>query len=145
MYKRILVPLDGSPLSEAVLSHVKPLAIAVNAEIVLLEIIVDALQEFSKPTSALTPPRETKRIQTESTTYLKGVCARLEEEGLRTSYLVRQGDVVTTILEVAEIMRVDVIAMSTHGRSGAKLLLLGSISYEVVRKSPHPVLMIRAR
>jgi nucleotide-binding universal stress UspA family protein len=76
--------------------------------------------------------------------YLKDVCARLEKEDLRANYLLSEGNVPEIILEVAELMEADVIAMSTSGRSGAQLLLLGSVTYHVVRHSPIPVLIIRS-
>jgi nucleotide-binding universal stress UspA family protein len=71
------------------------------------------------------------------------VCANLEREGLRVTYLLRDGIVAETILEVAEIERADLIAMSTHGRTGILRLLLGSVAEQVVHHSKIPVMLIR--
>ncbi len=143
MYKRILVPLDGSPSSEAVFPQVQPLAGAFDAEIILLQVLIEPAEEFAVPTSPLAPPKRVRKLQTTTKTYLKKMCVSLEKEGLRASYLIRQGGIAESILETARIMEADLIAMSTHGRSVTHLFLLGSVTYQVVRHSPLPVLVIR--
>ena len=144
MYKRILVPLDGSPSSEAVFTQIQPLAQALNAEIILMQVIVVPTKEFAIPTSPLSPPKEIRKTQTKIKAYLKKTCAKLEKEGLQTSYLIRHGGVSESILEVAETMHADLIAMSTHGHSRTRLFLLGSVTYQVVHHSPLPILVIRS-
>jgi nucleotide-binding universal stress UspA family protein len=71
------------------------------------------------------------------------VCSGLESEGLRTTYLLREGLVAETILDAAEVMQADLIAMSTHGRTGMLRLLLGSVAEQVVHQSKIPVMLIR--
>ena len=144
MYKRILVPVDGSSLAETVLSHVQPLAQSFNAEVILLQVIVEPAEAFSAPASPLSPPKSVRKLQTRIKSYLKKMCANLEKDGIKATYLIRGGGVVETILEVAKIMEADLIAMSTHGHSPTRLFLLGSVSYQVVRRSPLPVLLIRS-
>jgi nucleotide-binding universal stress UspA family protein len=145
MYKRILVPLDGSPSSEEVFPHVQPLAHAFNTEIILLQVLIEPTKEFSVPTSALAPPKGIRTLQMKIRAYLKTVCAKLEKEGTRATYLVRQGGIAETILEVAQVMQTDLIAMTTYGRSTTHLFLLGSVAYHVVRHSSLPVLVIRSK
>jgi len=144
MYKRILVPLDGSPSPETVFPHILPLAKAFDTEIILLPVLLEPVKEFSVPTSPLSPPKEIRKTQTRIKNYLKKTCAKLEKEGLRASYLIRQGGIAESILEVAETMQADLIAMSTHGHSRTRLFLLGSVTYRVVRHSSLPVLVIRS-
>ena len=144
MYKRILVPLDSSLSSEIVFPHVLPLAQAFDTEIILLQVIVEPTKEFAVPTSPFSPPKEIRKLQTRIKAYLKKTCAKLEKDGTRTSYLIRQGGIPESILEVAETMQADLIAMSTHGHSRTRLFLLGSVTYQVVRHSPLPVLVIRS-
>lgn len=141
MYKRILVPLDGSTLSEAVLPHAQNLAQTTGAELVLLHVIVTPVEKFSVPLTLA----DIQKIEAESKLYLKSVCSKLEKENLRVTFLVREGSVAETILEVAASMEADAIAMSTHGRTGVKRWLLGSVADKVVRMSPLPVLLIRPR
>jgi nucleotide-binding universal stress UspA family protein len=63
---------------------------------------------------------------------------------MRATYLIREGGIPETILEVADVMQADLIAMSTHGHSRTHLFLLGSVTYQVVRHSSLPVLVIRS-
>jgi len=143
MYKRILVPLDGSPAAEAVFPHIQPLAQAFDIEVILLQVIVEPAEAFSVPSSPFSPPKLIRKLQTKIKAYLKRACANLEKDGTRASYLIRAGGVPETILEVAQIMQADMIAMSTHGHSPTHLFLLGSVTYQVVRHSPLPMLVIR--
>ena len=144
MYKRILVPLDGSPLAETILLHVKGIAQGFDSEIILLYVTPTPAPEFASPTPE--PLKAVLREERKDTTrYLKSLCTKIEKEGARATYLIQKGAVAETILEVAEFMQADMIAMSTHGRSGAQLLLLGSVTYKVVRHSPLPVLVIRSK
>jgi nucleotide-binding universal stress UspA family protein len=144
MYQRILVPLDGSKLSEAVLPHAEKLAHALNVEIVLLHVDVTPAPEFDQHVPALAPVmEEIKHKHSEEKHYIDHVRSNLESEGIRATYLLRDGPVAETIMEVAEIMQADLIAMSTHGRTGMLRLLLGSVAEKVVHESKIPVMLIR--
>jgi len=141
MYKRIVIPLDGSPSSEEVFKHVVPLTQAFDAEMILLQVLLEPAEEFAVPISPLSPPIGIRKLQSKTKAYLKKVCAKLEKEGTRVSYLIREGGVAERILEVAEIMEADLIAMSSHGHSPTRVFLLGSVTYQVVRHSSLPVLV----
>ena len=97
MYQRILVPLDGSTMSEAVLPHAEKLARALNVEIVLLHVDVSPAPIFEPHESPLAQPEEVKVMHADEKNYLKTVCAKLEREGLRVTYLLRDGIVAETI------------------------------------------------
>lgn len=147
MYKRILVPLDGSALSESILPYAQSLAKALNAELVLLHVIVSPADEFVD--SNKTPLAPKARLEAETkmdmTRYIKDLCTKLEKEGVRVTYLMREGPVTEKILEDVEIMHADLIAMSTHGRSGVRRLLMGSITEWMVKHSPVPVMVIHPK
>jgi nucleotide-binding universal stress UspA family protein len=144
MYQRILVPLDGSEMSEAVLPHAKRLSLALNCEIVLLHVEATPVPEFNPHATPLAPlSDEVNQLRAEEKAYIKRVCSGLESEGLRTTYLLREGLVAETILDAAEVMQADLIAMSTHGRTGMLRLLLGSVAEQVVHQSKIPVMLIR--
>jgi len=144
MYQRILVPLDGSTLSEAVLPHAEKLARALDVEIVLLHVDASPAPVFDPHESPLAPqPEEVKIMRADETHYLKVMCSKLEGEGLRVTYLLRDGLVAEGILEAAEVMQAGLIAMATHGRTGMLKLLLGSVAEQVVHQSRIPVLLIR--
>ena len=142
MYKRILVPLDGSSLAEAVLPHAISLAQTSGAEIILVRVTLNPAAEFSfsDPSIASSIIEES---DFETKRYLNTLSAKLESAGLRVSFLIRQGPIAETILEVADAMQVDLIAMSTHGRSGIQRWLMGSVADRVVRHSQLPVMLIR--
>ncbi|MFZ1042202.1 MAG: universal stress protein [Anaerolineales bacterium] len=144
MYKRILVPLDGSPLAEAILPHAEVIAKAMEAEIILLYVIPGPAAEFSVDphTIAIDVLQD---AEAEMKIYLKNECSKVEKEGFRVTYLIREGIVVDTILDVAQVMQANMIAMSTHGRTGALRLLFGSVTEGVVHQSPLPVLVIRPK
>ena len=143
MTKRILVPLDGSVFSETVLPHVLSLAGGLDAEIVLLHVIAKPAREFDSQPSPLKPPVGLRKEQEEAREYIKEVCSRLERQCARVTYLLREGEVAETILEAAGVMQVDMIAMSTHGRTGLLHLLLGSVAEQIVHRSPILVSLIR--
>jgi nucleotide-binding universal stress UspA family protein len=144
MYTRILVPLDGSKLSEAVLPHVEEIAKGLNCEIVLLHVVPLPVPVFDTPASPF-DHNLLRDQENEAKRYLKEMCAKLELDEARVAYLVREGDVTQVILETAQDQQADLIAMSTHGRSGAMRWLLGSVTDRIVRHSPIPVLAIRPK
>ncbi len=143
MYKKILVPLDGSELAESVLMQVVPLAKCTDAEIALLRVV-------SLPVSAymvVTEPRFAEEIgadaEAEALDYLNGIAAKLRAEGLKASAQIGTGVVSETIQDYAQNVRADLIAMSTHGRSGLARWMIGSVADQVVRNSHLPVLLVR--
>ena len=141
MYKKILIPLDGSQLAEAAIHHVKAL-IEPETEVALLRVALYPTYDyvFSSPAVAATLSEE---IEDESEKYLREIQARLQAEGLKTSIAVTGGPVADAILDYADAIGADLIAMSTHGRSGVARWLIGSVADRVVRGSPVPVLLVR--
>ncbi|MBI3166328.1 MAG: universal stress protein [Chloroflexi bacterium] len=141
MYKKILVPLDGSELAEAVLPHAEALAKSEDAEIVLLRVAVtpDASM-FSRNPALINNIIQDMDAETDA--YVKTEVSKLRDEGLKVSGITRDGFVPETILEVADETHADVIAMSTHGRTGVKRWLMGSVADKVVHYSRIPVMLI---
>ena len=141
-YTKVLVCLDGSALAETALPHAQTLASAEEAEIVLLRVSANPAAEFSfsDPGIAHTIVEEQ---EAETLAYMQSARGKLQRAGFRTSFLIRQGPIAETILHVAADCRADVIVISTHGRSGIKRWLLGSVADRVVTHSDIPVLLIR--
>jgi nucleotide-binding universal stress UspA family protein len=135
MLERIIIPLDGSLTAEAVLPHVRRILRRQDAEIILVRAVVPA------------PVENTMLIADAAMgaakSYVSGVQERLEREGVRVSSEVRAGTAVGVILDVAEERKATMIAMATHGATGLKRILLGSVAEVVLRKSPVPVLVLR--
>ena len=144
MYRKILVPLDGSKVAEGVLPHARALAYSEGAELILLTVGANPIMDyaFSDPGIAQMAIDEQEE---RSKKYILEVEGQLKAGGFRTSTLLRVGAVVDVILGVADEMQVDIIAMSTHGRTGPARWLLGSVAERVVQNSKVPVLLIRAK
>ena len=142
MYKRILVPLDGSKLAEQILPHVKTIAKATGGKVILARAVPEHA-EF-----ALEAPSETKKwIKAEedrAAKYLEGVAKGLEKAGLKTMIEVLPGEAGTQILTAAEKQNVDLIAMMSNGETGLSAFERGSVAEKVLKHSPRPVLMVRA-
>jgi nucleotide-binding universal stress UspA family protein len=144
MYKRILVPLDGSELAEKALPYVKELC-AESAEVLLLEVIRLPMPIMTPDISMSLPVIDTEELKNEARNYLKGIATQLEKEGLRVSYdVVEADDVADAIVDYANEHHIDLIVQSTHGRGGLSRLVFGSIAEGVLRKTPCPVMFIRA-
>ena len=142
MYKKILVPLDGSTLAEAVLPHVQALAKSEGAEIVLLSVPVTPSLDYLERTPGLaTQIIEESEKETEA--YLTAEVAKLIGEGnKKVSHIMREGPIPEMILQVADEVHADMIAMSTHGRSGIQRWLMGSVADRVVNHAHIPVMLI---
>lgn len=144
MYKKILVPLDGSKTAEGVLPHVKALANVEGAEVFILNVAANLAQEFAFSDPSIAGYSVAEQEQ-KARDYVNKISERLQEEGFKkVTAEIREGSPANTILKTAEEVGADVIAMSTHGRSWPGKWLLGSVAERVVRHSKIPVMMIRA-
>jgi nucleotide-binding universal stress UspA family protein len=147
MFKKILVPLDGSTLSEAVLPHVSQLAKTMGAEVVLLRVVPTQVTTPAYPALYPLPPSAFqlapgRDMHGEAEGYLQRVAFDYFPDQ-NVSLQVAGGPAGDNILETASSLGVDLIAMTTHGRSGLSRIVLGSVADEVVRQSHLPVLLLR--
>jgi nucleotide-binding universal stress UspA family protein len=135
---------SGSKTAEGVLSHAKALAYSEGAELILLTVASNPTMDyvFSDPGIAQSAIEEQ---QTRSKKYMTEMESQLKAAGFKVSLLLREGAVADVILKTSEEIDADVIAMSTHGRTGPARWLLGSVADRVVRSSKVPVLLIRAK
>ncbi len=142
MYRKILVPLDGSEFAEASLPHVRALAECTGAEIILLRVVTQPIHAYTTPDPLLYRSVRQDTVA-ECATYLDEVASNLEAEGFKVTTETCTGPVAETILEFAQEVHADLIAMSTHGRSGLARWFIGSIADKVVRAATLPVLLAR--
>lgn len=141
MYKKILVPLDGSELSEAVLPHAKAIAKSEGAEIILLRVpLMPAIEFYSR--EPLIAAKIFEEEQAEAQKYVNGKMDELKKEKIEVQAITQNGPVPDTILAVAEDSHADMIAMSTHGRTGVTRWLLGSVADKIVHHAHIPVMLI---
>jgi nucleotide-binding universal stress UspA family protein len=144
--KSLIVPLDGSDLAERVLPTAVELAKQRNLEIVLI-------RAYNIPTTAyagvegyaLPMDDLLKGMREEACEYLENKATDVKKLGIgRVSFTAKEGLAADEIISFAKTLPGGLIAMSTHGRSGVRRWVLGSITETVVRHSENPVLVIRA-
>jgi nucleotide-binding universal stress UspA family protein len=155
-YRGILVPLDGSERAETALPHAAALAERFGARIVLYRVVdppgpmmlPDAIGPAAGLPAVPPPMLDTVQFAQEArdltAEYLESRARELRALGLMVTGLVGDvGDIAEQIVETARREVIDLIVMSTHGRTGLDRLLFGSVAEDVVRHAPVPVLLIR--
>lgn len=142
MYSKILVPLDGSQLAERALEPALEIARATDAEIILLEAVQDSLAPVPEARYHV-PAREAYRSAITSMKYLREIAARLRPEARKVRWHVEEGDPIDVILSFAHRQDVDVIVISTHGRTGLSWLVKGSRAEKVALTTHRPVMLVK--
>jgi nucleotide-binding universal stress UspA family protein len=143
MYSRILVPLDGSSLAERALPHAGGISRMTGAQVILLQVVRAPLGDA--PEAGQTEEdRAIREAAVEALSYLGKIAGTLGEEGctkVRTEVL--EGAAAEGILGFAHGEDVDLIIMSTHGRTGISKLLMGSVAEKVMLTTKRPVMLIK--
>jgi nucleotide-binding universal stress UspA family protein len=140
---RVIVPLDGSERAEAVLPIVVELAKAINLKVILLRSY--SLKQLIYNYGVPNLDELEGESKTQAISYLDSKVRQLKSEGLvDVSPLASEGEAAETIIELASGAPNSLIAMCSHGRSGVRRWVLGSVTEKVVRHSDDPVLVIRA-
>jgi nucleotide-binding universal stress UspA family protein/osmotically-inducible protein OsmY len=149
MYRRIVVPLDGSELAERVLPHVAALATRFSAAVTLVR-ACEPRPTASTVAAAVPAGRAAHggvaRVEPagdDASSYLAGVARRLAGGGMAVHAERVDGGAAASIVAVARRRRADLVAMTTHGRGGPGRPVLGSVAETVVRRAPCPVLLVR--
>lgn len=138
--KTVLVPLDGSRLAESSLPHVAEVAKKMKLKVVLVR-VYDPLAQGHMPYFE----RIKEKMREEAKVYLEEKVQQLKSKGLdEVSYLLSKGRAAGEIVNIARATPDNLVAMSTHCRSGIGRWVLGSVTDRVVRRSGDPVLVIRA-
>ena len=144
-FNEILVPLDGSPLAEAVLEPATALARLWDAEISLVQIVPPVASDppLAVPTGYDDQLTGIRREAAQD--YIRDVSERLREQGIKASGVAVVGSgVAESLLDLASPEHVRLVAIATHGRGGARRLVLGSVADKVVRGADVPVLVVRS-
>lgn len=139
MFSRLLVPLDGSSLAEAILPPVITLARALDAQVTLLHVVERNAPQTIHGDTHLTTSTAAER-------YLGTLADRLRAEGIAARahvHDVAQGDVAACIVAHGDEFRPDLIMLSTHGRGGLRSFLFGSIAQQVLAQQRVPVFLVR--
>jgi len=147
LVKRILVTLDGSKVGESAIPYAEVLAQVVGAELVLFQALEPVKPFTGEGDVSITPEmikKEEERREGSAIAYLDSVEKVLQERGLSTSSAIVLGSPAEQIIDYAEANAIDLIAMSTHGRSGIGRWVFGSVTDKVLHAGDMPLLTIRA-
>jgi nucleotide-binding universal stress UspA family protein len=141
VYKRALVPLDGSIVAESVIPFILQVAGPLDLEVTLLSVVVPAPPSAMDAGPAVIDDAEKQSAEAEA--YLVPFATELRAKGVRVTIAVRRGEPVAEILEGVREARADLIIMTTHGRTGFGRLLFGSVAEGVLRRADVPVFLMR--
>lgn len=147
MYKHIMVPLDGSELAECVLPHLKAMAGEGYSGKITLASVVESLHIHGGLESGLNSEERHRLDESNADkcgAYIDGIAKRLSIAGGVVECKVLHGHVAEELANYANKHEVDLIIISTHGRSGVSRWVFGSVADRVLRSSCVPVLMVRA-
>jgi len=138
MYRKIMVPLDGSKTAECALGHVVDIARGCNVPEVILLFVAEPAPAGLYQSSA----EVREKLQDWSKAYLAGVEKSLANDGISAKSVIIDGKAADMIVDYAEGNGIDLIIMSTHGRSGPSRWAFGSVADKVIRSSSVPVLVV---
>lgn len=147
MFEHIVVPLDGSKLSESILDYVVPMAKSLNSKVVLLHAVSD---QYADTFAGVSSVREgVARLRRSAVDvaggYLAGVSERLAADGAQVEVDSEYGSPAAVILKYIEERKPDLVAMSTNGRSGLQRMIVGSVTGAILPHSDVPMLVIHPR
>lgn len=146
MYKKIMIPLDGSTLAETALTHGIELANAFQSDLYLIQVVVHMIGGLS-PYEVEYQLNETYREAAlrEAHEYLNRIAQNHKEQVKGVIHTkVIEGIVIDSLLEYAEFQMIDLIVMATHGRSGVSRWVFGSVAERLLRAAKCPVFLVRA-
>lgn len=142
--KRILVPLDGSTLAERALIPARQLAKAFDAEVLLLRVWEPSTYVPDGLSAGTSVAALSEAVRGAVEEYLTEKTREMRSQGVRVGWEAPFGMVAENILDVAEKHAVNLVVMSTHGRSGVGRWVMGSVADRVLRASRTPILLIRS-
>lgn len=149
MYKKIMVPLDGSKLAECVFPHLETIVKGCqSAEVILVQAVEPLSVPYGREVARFTSLEQVEAFEThqrvEAEKYLKETTARFKKMGVNVKADVVYGKASEALSDYANKNKVDLVIIATHGRSGVSRWVWGSVADRLVRSVSAPVLMVRA-
>ena len=144
MFQRILIPLDGSTRAERAIPVAARLARASGGSVIFVRVVNKSdgfWPSVAQRTSLAQQALATDLAEAER--YLKGVTFSPELEGIPTESVVQLGSTVPTILAAADASRADLLVMCSHGYTGIRRRIMGSVAEKLAREASVPVLVLR--
>jgi nucleotide-binding universal stress UspA family protein len=145
IYKAILVPLDGSGRAERILKHVEELARCFNAQVIFLQVVSAPNLVGYDETGILLYHHTLEQVVKQAKSYLNSLKGEFREKGIEAKTCVVGGPVVGQIIDCALKENADLVAMTSHGRSGLARAFYGSVTAGVLHLIDRPLLIIRSR
>jgi nucleotide-binding universal stress UspA family protein len=152
MFKKILVCLDGSKLAEQILPYAAEEALHFQGKLVLFQVVPEPVAfspgipgAASMPLQTDTMLEEAKMALDEARGYLEKIAKPLRKKGIQVEVVSILGRTGEAILDYAESNNVNLITIATHGRSGLRRDVFGSVADYVLRESGLPMLVIRPK
>lgn len=143
-YKKIMVTLDGSDFAAQALPLAQTLAKNFAADLILFR-AVPAMDVMSAPLQVVQFMDERQqRMVNEATEVMESLAQSLEHQGVRTEAVIEVGDAAEAIVDYAKDHEVDLIVMSTHGRTGLARWVYGSVAHKVLQGAPCSVFLVRS-
>ena len=145
MKKKVLVPLDGSALAECALFHVESFAKAgCIGEVTILNVVTVDIPWKSVSEGGFDLNAHREKVLADAREYLDGVAARLSAQGIKVkTEAIEANRPADVISDYAWDNVMDMIVIATHGDSGMKRMLLGSVAFALLNESRIPVYLIR--
>jgi nucleotide-binding universal stress UspA family protein len=144
--RRILIALDGSPFAERAIEAATALGRPFGAEYALLMVVEPPLP-IADPSGLMVVPLAAgseKQLREAAKKYLDGRAELLRKEGYTvTTHPVESAGAATTIIAQADVLKVDLVALASHGAGGFERLVVGSVADKVIRGSTHPTFVVR--
>ena len=142
VYKKVLVPLDGSTLSELALANAVIIAAGCKVPELIIINVIEPFKDLAYWVSDDTAQKMQKEAARLARKYLDQTVERLSNEGVEVEGVIAEGNPGEVILEYAVKNGVDLIVMGTHGRTGFSRFMFGSVAMRLVQHSPVPVLLV---
>jgi nucleotide-binding universal stress UspA family protein len=149
MYKKILVPLDGSELAECALPHAEEIASKCGADIILVSVTERVqgyrpVEEYSNSLGIKLVPEAAGKLEKQGQKYLDRVAKGLESKGIKVQTEMLMGNPAEELTIYTKTENCDLVIMASHGRSGPSRWAHGSVAEKVFLSSYIPILMVRA-
>ena len=144
MYRKILVPLDGSKRAEKILPHVEELARRYKAKVIFLQVI-EYKTVTTHDAALILSDKVFDQAKKQAETHLSGIQGKFREKNIESQTRVTYGPVVEGIINMAAQEGVDLIALASHGRNGLSRVFYGSVAAGLLHRVDRPLLIIRSR
>ena len=149
MYKRILVPLDGSELAECALPHAEEIALKCGAEVILVSVTeriqgYRPVKEYGSSSGEQLVPEAGGKLEKQGQKYLDRIAKGLESKGIKVQTEMLMGNPAEELTIYAKTENCDLVIMASHGRSGPSKWTHGSVAGKVLQSIITPLLMVRA-